>query len=60
MDDSVLEEINSGEKLVEKTVEAGSYVPTDVVAAAIENGAKLVLEVKGRSNTQHKHTLNKQ
>ena len=49
IDDSVLDSINSGEKVVTKEVEAGngSVVPTDFVAAAIEKRAQLVLEVKG-------------
>ena len=49
IDDDVLDSINSGEKVVTKEVEAGNgiVVPTDFVAAAIENRAQLVLEVKG-------------
>ena len=49
IDSDVLDSINNGEKVVTKEVEAGNgiVVPTDFVAAAIEKGAQLVLEVKG-------------
>lgn len=49
IDSDVLDSINNGEKVVTKEVEAGNgiVVPTDFVAAVIEKGAQLVLEVKG-------------
>lgn len=48
IDNSVHDDINSGEKVVETKVEAGngSVVPTDFVTAVIEKGAQLILEVK--------------
>ena len=61
IDNDVLDSINNGEKVVTKEVEAGngSVVPTDFVAAAIEKGAQLVLEVKGTDgNPLVKYTFN--